>query len=47
MITGYSESLNVERAEALGIRDYMFKPVRPSELRDAVDKVLSENSGEA
>jgi PAS domain S-box-containing protein len=44
IVTGYSESLNAERAEALGIRDYMFKPVRPTELRDAVDKVLTEEA---
>jgi PAS domain S-box-containing protein len=44
IVTGYSESLNAERAEALGIRDYMFKPVRPTELRDAVDKVLADDA---
>ena len=42
-ITGYSESLTPERAEMMGIRDYLLKPIRNSELGSAVRRALASD----
>ncbi|MDA8165572.1 MAG: response regulator, partial [Desulfobacteraceae bacterium] len=40
LCTGFSESMNVEKARALGIRQLLMKPVIMSELARAVRAAL-------
>ena len=41
MSTGYAELMSKQEADALGIRDYLIKPVRLAHLRDCIVKCLS------
>ncbi|GBC60841.1 hybrid sensor histidine kinase/response regulato r [Desulfonema ishimotonii] len=40
--TGYSEQLNEEKARALGIRDFLMKPLSLTHLARTVEKALAE-----
>jgi PAS domain S-box-containing protein len=40
LVTGFSESLSKERAKALGIRDFLLKPVLRKDLAGAVSRAL-------
>jgi PAS domain S-box-containing protein len=44
MVTGYSEHFDREKAQQIGLKDYLFKPVKNEKLRTIVRKVL--NNGE-
>jgi PAS domain S-box-containing protein len=41
MTTGFSEIIDKEKAERLGIREFLFKPLKKEQLSRAVRKVLS------
>ncbi len=40
MCTGYSQGIGPEEAKAMGIRDYMMKPITANDLNDAVAKIF-------
>ena len=40
MATGYSEIIDKEKAERLGIREFIFKPVKKEQLSQVLRKVL-------
>jgi YesN/AraC family two-component response regulator len=40
LCTGFSERMNLDKAEALGIKGYLMKPVTLSELAKMVREVL-------
>ena len=42
MCTGYSETVSEEKALAMGIKKYIFKPMRGDELLEAVREVLDQ-----
>ncbi len=42
LCTGYSESIDIELAEKIGIRAFMTKPIIMSELANIIRKVLDE-----
>jgi PAS domain S-box-containing protein len=44
LITSFSESLSLERAAKVGIREYIMKPLSISELTNAIRRVLSKGS---
>jgi two-component SAPR family response regulator len=39
---GFSEVISEEKAKAMGIRDYIMKPVITSDLAKAIRRVLDE-----
>jgi CheY-like chemotaxis protein len=41
MMTGFSEHFDRERAAQIGLKEYVFKPVKTKELRSLVRKVLA------
>ena len=41
LITGYSEVVNDLRARAIGIRNYLIKPITPEKLAQAVEQALN------
>jgi CheY-like chemotaxis protein len=43
LCTGFSETITVEKARLLGIKDLLMKPVVVSELAKTVRKVLNEH----
>lgn len=40
MTTGFSEIIDMEKAKRLGIREFMFKPVKKEQLSQVLQKVL-------
>jgi len=40
--TGFSERINKEKAEAIGIKGFLMKPIVRSEMAQTVRKVLDE-----
>jgi ABC-type amino acid transport substrate-binding protein/signal transduction histidine kinase/CheY-like chemotaxis protein len=44
LCSGFSERINAAKAKAIGIREYVMKPVVMKELADTVRKVLDENA---
>jgi len=44
LVTGFSESLSKERVKALGIRDFLLKPVLRKDLAGAVSRALDAQS---
>ena len=44
LCTGYSEKISMEAAEAIGIRKFIFKPIRIRELAKAIREVLEVRS---
>ncbi len=42
--TGFSENLSAQRAKALGIREYLMKPVDPEQMASTVRNVLNSRS---
>ena len=45
MCTGFSERINKEKAEALGIKGFLMKPVVMSEMSQTVRNILDESKG--
>jgi len=43
--TGLSEMIDEKRAKAIGIREYVMKPVVKDEIARAIRKVLDEGKG--
>lgn len=44
LCTGYSESVNEESAKAVGIYEYLEKPIQFNRLEQAIDDALKENA---
>ena len=44
--TGFSERLNQEKAAAIGVKEFLMKPIVKSELAKTVRKVLDEAKGD-
>ncbi len=44
LITGYSQLINKEKAESMGINGFLIKPVQMSHMAKAVRKVIDERS---
>lgn len=44
LCTGFSELINEEKAKALGIREYLMKPIIKKDLANAMRKVLDGTS---
>ena len=42
LLSGFSETMNAEKAKSLGIREYIMKPVIKKELAQVIRKVLDE-----
>jgi len=45
--TGLSERINNEKAESLGIKGFLMKPVVKSDMARMVRKVLDETKGDS
>jgi PAS domain S-box-containing protein len=45
LVTGFSESLSKERAKALGIREFLLKPVLRKDLAQAVSRAMAGQDG--
>jgi len=45
--TGFSERINNEKAESLGIKGFLMKPVVKSDMARMVRKVLDETKGDS
>jgi CheY-like chemotaxis protein len=43
LCTGFSEKMSKERAEALGIKDFLMKPIVKSDLAKTVREVLDKS----
>ena len=43
LCTGFSELVSKEKAEALGIKDFLLKPVLRKELSNAIRRIFDEN----
>ena len=43
--TGFSERINQEKAEAVGVKGFLMKPIVKSEMAKMVRKVLEETKG--
>jgi PAS domain S-box-containing protein len=46
MCTGYSETMTAEKAKAVGIRDFLFKPVLKRDLARSIDGIFAEGTAE-
>jgi DNA-binding NtrC family response regulator len=44
LTTGYSEVVNEIQARAIGIREYLMKPITPETLAEAIRGVLDETA---
>jgi two-component system, cell cycle sensor histidine kinase and response regulator CckA len=47
MLTGFSETITRERAKALGIREFLLKPILRRDLAKAIEAALSGEAAEA
>jgi CheY-like chemotaxis protein len=47
LCTGYSESITLERARAMGIRQFILKPIIPAQLVEAIRLALEATKGRA
>jgi CheY-like chemotaxis protein len=43
LCTGFSEKMSKERAEALGIKDFLMKPIVKNDLAKTVREVLDKS----
>lgn len=43
--TGYSDKMSADKAQAMGIKGYLMKPIVTTELAQLVRKVLDEAKG--
>jgi DNA-binding NarL/FixJ family response regulator len=42
MCTGFSETIDSEKAKAIGITEYIMKPFSVKEIADAIRRVLDQ-----